>query len=118
MADTGSLKDPAVGPSSSSSSPKKQSTSSGAYSFLSAFKRSTGFTKTFSLVYFLLSAGLFSLFCAYRINFLDYEGSWRPRAAPGEWFWFKDGLQRLGMQAHLWSVIRMFALPANICSTM
>lgn len=68
----------------------------------------TGFTKTSNLVLFLLTAGIFSAFCAFNFFTSLEDGHWLKPSLPGEKFWFRDGLLKLGMQVHLWSVVRRF----------
>jgi hypothetical protein len=66
----------------------------------------TGFTKTSNLLLFLLTAGVFAVFSAFHLKFLEKSGHWIRPPSPGESYWFSDGLMRLGMQVHLWSVVR------------
>lgn len=69
----------------------------------------TGFTKTSNLIYFSVTAGVFSIFCAFNfVSSLPQGHSMKPNP-PGESFWFRDGLLYWGMQIHLWTV-----LPAGI----
>jgi hypothetical protein len=64
-----------------------------------------GFAKGYNLILFLLTAGLFSAYCIFRLPSLHFE-TWLNRAATGEKFWFKDGLMKVAMTLHLWSVLR------------
>jgi len=66
----------------------------------------TGFTNTYNIVLFSLTAGIFAAFCIFRLPSLDIENVWGKAAAPGEWYWFRQGLRRIGMTVHLWSVLR------------
>jgi len=77
-------------------------------------KNYTGFTKTFNVVLFSLTALIFAAYCMFRLPDLNYESVWGKRAAPGEWYWFRQGRYRVGMTMHLWSVLRKLSL-INIC---
>lgn len=76
----------------------------------------TGFTKASSLIYFLLTAVVFSVFCLYQLRGLNYGNDeatgwwlkWRGAPAVGEEYWFREWGMKLGIQLHLWSVIRKF----------
>jgi hypothetical protein len=70
-----------------------------------ALLRWTGFTKTSNLVLFILTAGVFAIFCASQFEFMR-NGQWMKPIAPGEIFWFREGLMYWGFQIHLWSVVR------------
>jgi hypothetical protein len=70
--------------------------------------RWTGFTMAFNLGLLVLTAGILSAFCISRLPYLDHE-TWLTAAAPGEEFWFKDGMMKLGMKLHLWSVVRKYS---------
>ncbi|RDL33308.1 uncharacterized protein BP5553_08747 [Venustampulla echinocandica] len=75
--------------------------------------RITGFTKTSSLIYFLLTTGVFAVFCISELRWLNYgnreEGGWwlewRGARTVGEAYWFREPTMKLGIQLHLWSVI-------------
>jgi hypothetical protein len=69
-------------------------------------RKCTGFTKTYNIVFFSLTAGIFAAFCIARLPDLDFENVWSEHAGPGEWYWFRQGLLRIGMTVHLWSVLR------------
>jgi hypothetical protein len=73
--------------------------------FARMVRKYTGFTKTYSIVLFFLTAGLFATFCIARLPHLNLE-EWSKKASPGEWYWFREGLSRIGMTMHLWSVLR------------
>jgi hypothetical protein len=66
----------------------------------------TGFTKTYNFVLFSLTAGIFALHCIARLPDMDLDNVWSKHAGPGEWYWFRQGLPRIGMTIHLWSVLR------------
>jgi hypothetical protein len=66
----------------------------------------TGFTKTSNIALFSLTAAIFAAYCIFRLPSLDIENVWGKGAAPGEWYWFRQGLYRTGMTMHLWSVLR------------
>ena len=66
----------------------------------------TGFTKTSSIVFFLLTAGVFAVFSAFNLVAELPEGFWIKPNPPGIVFAFKDGLLKLGMQIHLYTVLR------------
>lgn len=70
------------------------------------FQKYTGFTKTSNILLFSLTAVIFAAFCIFRLPSLDIENVWGKGAAPGEWYWFRQGLSRIGMTVHLWSVLR------------
>jgi hypothetical protein len=74
----------------------------------SIIKQWTGFTKTSSLVMFSCTAVIFSVFSA--LTFLSglRQGNGMKPLFPGEMFWFKDGILKLAMQIHLFSVLREF----------
>ena len=68
----------------------------------------TGFTNTSNIVLFSLTAVIFAAYCIFRFPSLDIENVWGKRAVPGEWYWFRQGLYRIGMTMHLWSVLRKY----------
>lgn len=97
--------------------PPISKTSKPSKSLLTKFKTTSGFNKTSDFVLFVCTAGVFALFCFQALRSLDYDCTWKYRAAPGEWFYFKDGVKRFFMQLHLWSAIRMSSHVSfsNIC---
>lgn len=44
-------------------------------------------------------------FCLSYLPSLDVPNGWAPRAAPGEWYWYKRGHYRIGITLHLCSVV-------------
>jgi hypothetical protein len=69
----------------------------------------TGFSKLSSLVLFFLSVGIFAIFSAFQMRTLEEGNRMKPNP-PGGPFWFREGILRLAMQVHLWSVIRKSSL--------
>jgi hypothetical protein len=68
----------------------------------------TGFTKASNIFLFTLTAVIFAAYCIFRFPSLDIENGWGKGAAPGEWYWFRQGLYRTGITMHLWSVLRKY----------
>lgn len=54
-------------------------------------------------------AGAMLGFSLARLEYLDIEGRFRRSSAPGEWYWYRGGLGRIGITMHLAGV-----LPAGI----
>lgn len=81
------------------------------YTMAFSLLKLTGFTKASNLTLFLLLPCTFALFNITNLKSLA-DGNWTkwqsPRA-PGEKIWFQEGTIRwIGMQVHMWSVVRRF----------
>lgn len=44
-------------------------------------------------------------FCLYHLQSLDVPGRWAKNAAPGEWYWYRQGHYRIGITLHLITVV-------------
>lgn len=76
-------------------------------------KSVTGFTSNSSLILFLLLPCTFALFSFWNLKFLHWT-RWDMPKTPGDKVWFEEGTVRwVGMQVHLWSVIRKSPAKSN-----
>lgn len=53
----------------------------------------------------IIFAGAMFGFCLARLEYLDVGGRYSKGAAPGEWYWYKQGHYRIGITLHLGCVI-------------
>jgi hypothetical protein len=88
--------------------PSSESRSSERDFLVKSLQKYTGFTKTSNIVLFSLTGVIFAAYCIFRLPSLNYESVWGKSAAPGEWYWFRQGRYRIGMTMHLWCVLRKY----------
>ncbi|KIV89045.1 hypothetical protein PV10_08659 [Exophiala mesophila] len=68
-----------------------------------------GFQKNYNVPLFIIFAGAMLGFSLARLEYLDIGGRFRKGSAPGEWYWYRGGIGRIGITLHLAGV-----LPAGI----
>ncbi|KAI9796788.1 MAG: hypothetical protein M1835_003144 [Candelina submexicana] len=73
--------------------------------------RPLGFAKGYNFPLWIIFAGAMIGFCLARFQYLDINGKFAQGVAPGEWFWYRAGIYRVGIILHLATV-----LPAGFLS--
>ncbi|MCJ1395272.1 hypothetical protein MMC18_008156 [Xylographa bjoerkii] len=73
-----------------------------AYTFL-------GFKRAYNFPLFVIFAGAMLGFSLARLEYLDLDGQFAKKAAPGEWYWLQSNHYRIGISLHLGCI-----LPAGI----
>ncbi|KAI9720789.1 MAG: hypothetical protein M1812_002628 [Candelaria pacifica] len=73
--------------------------------------RPMGFAKGYNFPLWIIFAGAMVGFCLARFQYLDITGKFAQGVAPGEWYWYRAGIYRVGITIHLGAV-----LPAGFLS--
>ncbi|KAL8812880.1 MAG: hypothetical protein Q9200_000702 [Gallowayella weberi] len=64
-----------------------------------------GFKKGYNFTFwFIFAVGLFG-FCLARVQYLSIGGKFKDGSSPGEWFYLRDGHERIGITLHLATII-------------
>jgi uncharacterized membrane protein len=64
-----------------------------------------GFQKSYNAKLFCIFAPILFLFALERMQCLSLERFWAPNTAPGEWYWYHKGRERLGITIHLSTIL-------------
>lgn len=64
-----------------------------------------GFARGYNLPLFVTMAGGLFGFSLARIDFIAAQAGFKNKSAPGEWYWYREGLYRIGIQIHLATII-------------
>ncbi|KAL8752897.1 MAG: hypothetical protein Q9184_005587 [Pyrenodesmia sp. 2 TL-2023] len=68
-----------------------------------------GFQKGYNFTLFIIFAGAIVGFCLARLSYLNISGSapssFAKGAAPGEWYWYSQGIYRVGITIHLTTIL-------------
>jgi uncharacterized membrane protein len=64
-----------------------------------------GFKKSYNAILFCIFAPILFLFALSRLKCLSIERIWAPESAPGAWYWYHKGHERVGISLHLGTVL-------------